>query len=114
MLFAKFGYAESTSQSIFEGEQESTNIIENPVTMPARTPEPTKLDKEVIEVTKMPNKIVKHDDDITFCKVINAISPDEIWVQDAVDSENYYEKYFFFLIFNYFTKQFIKERNSNF
>jgi hypothetical protein len=47
----------------------------------------------------MPNKIIKHDDKKVLCKVTNAISPNEIWVQDAVDSENYYEKYFKILIF---------------
>jgi hypothetical protein len=100
VLLTKFGYAEPTNSSIFDGEQESTNIIkENSVTMPARLPEPSNLDKEVIEVSKMPNKIIKHDDKKVLCKVTNAISPNEIWVQDAVDSENYYEKYFKILIF---------------
>lgn len=92
VLFTKLGYAQETNLSIFEGEQEAASVADNSIPMPKKLPEPSHLDKEVIEVSKMPNKIIKDDDKKIYCKVTNAISPNEIWVQDAVDSENYYEK----------------------
>jgi hypothetical protein len=91
VYFTKLGYAQAIDQSIFEGE----SLQVEPDLFLKRKEKPTKLDAEAQEVSKLPNKIVTDEsssENKIHCKVMNAISPSEIWVQDAVDSQSYYEK----------------------
>jgi hypothetical protein len=90
-MLTKLGYADCVNFSIFEGEKEQQKLEKaGGVVMVKKTPPVTKLEKELKEI--LPNKISKDKPQNTvYCKVTNAISPYEIWVQDIVDSENCFD-----------------------
>lgn len=111
VLFTKRGLATCINHSIFDGEKEipkesKSNVIK-------KKPLPTKLEMEVKELSDMPNKVIKvlHDNKV-LCKVTNAISPDEIWVQDVVDSNSCYDEFQNELLEKYMT--IYEENNEHF
>ena len=87
-MLTKLGFAETVKGVIFEGEKEKHKIEKyDSVFMVKKTPLETKLEKELKEL--LPKKISKDKPQNTvYCKVTNAISPYEIWVQDIFDSDN--------------------------
>ena len=91
VLITKLGYATSTNLLIFDGEKDQSTV--NKTNMLKKAPLPTSLEKEVSEMSTMPNKIIKTlPVNKVLCKVTNAVSPNEIWVQDIVDSNNCYDQ----------------------
>jgi hypothetical protein len=96
VMLTKLGYAKATNFCIFDGEKESTRRDESMLHIIKKTPTPSKLEREINEMIKLPNKIQKTKPSGTVrCKVTNALSPNEIWVQDVVDADSCYEKYKF-------------------
>ena len=91
ILLTKEGYASVTNMAIYEGEtkalqkEKSINIM--------KAPTPSKLELEVNKVVELPNKVLRRTPSSkVLCKVTNAYSPDEIWVQEVADAEGCYEK----------------------
>lgn len=92
VLLTKLELAEATNLCIFDGEQEVKDISK--VDFIKNIPKPTYLEKEAQEISKMPVKLIRElkDDNKVLCKVTNALSPNEIWIQDVVDSDSFYPK----------------------
>lgn len=95
VLLTKKGFAECTNFSIFEGEQSIAEGESSQMAiMPRKPSKPTRLENEIKEVCTLPNKIINTKPvNSVLCKVVNALSPSEIWVQDIIDSENFYQEF---------------------
>ncbi len=96
-MLTKLGMAESTSMTVFDGEKmESPKPTENfnqCKMLPPRL-QPTKMDKEIKDLSDLPNKVIKNKPkNSVMCKVTNAISPNEIWLIDIVDSSQCYDAF---------------------
>lgn len=53
-----------------------------------------KLEKDVGDIINQPKKTLKQrPSNSLVCKVTCAISPDEIWLQDVVDAQEWYQKF---------------------
>lgn len=93
-MLTKLGLAKCTNLSIFDGEKEQlkNNIGEKHLLK--RAPVQTNLEKITKEIKQMPNKVVSTiPNNTVLCKVTNALSPSEIWVQDVVDSNSLFEQF---------------------
>jgi len=91
ILMTKRSYASVTDMAIYEGEtkpvkkKKSINIMKEPT--------PSKLELLAKELKSLPNKVLKETPERKIlCKVTNAFSPEEIWVQDVTDAEGCYEQ----------------------
>lgn len=92
-MLTKLGYAECVNLSIFDGEKEQLKS-EAKIIIPKKEAQPTRLDNEIREISNMPNKVIKSKPSGSIlCKVTNAVSPSEIWLQDIVDSDNCFPFY---------------------
>lgn len=68
-------------------------MVKNPMKL-SKERKPSRLELEVNELSEMPDKLIKITPHAkVLCKVINALSPSEIWVQDIADSEGCYSKF---------------------
>jgi hypothetical protein len=94
LILTKLDYAICTNLSIFDEEKEKIKEQNNPFELLKKTPSKTILEIETNELIQSLhiNKIFKSKPhNSVLCKVTNAISPSEIWVQDIVDCESFYE-----------------------
>jgi hypothetical protein len=58
--------------------------------MPKKTPTETIFEKELRENFTQKHIYKDKPKNTAYCKVTNAISPNEIWVQEVYDSEIYF------------------------
>ena len=94
VALTNLGYAECTSLTIFSGEKEPEKINDGSALFRARQTA-TKLETNIkvhISNYGQNDKILKSTPtNSVLCKVTNAVSPGEIWVQDITHSDTYYE-----------------------
>ncbi|CAF0720767.1 unnamed protein product [Brachionus calyciflorus] len=91
VYLTKMNMAECTDLAIYDGENLQENSKEKH--MLKRAPVLTKLDKLAIDTKCFQNKVINSKPEKSIlCKVTNAMSPDEIWLQDVVDSDGLYEQ----------------------
>ncbi len=98
VMLTKLGLAECVNMAIFDGEKsESPKPVEklNEVKMLPSRVQPSEMDKEVKKLTELcPNKLITDKPkNMVMCKVTNAVSPNEIWLIDIVDSSQCYEAF---------------------
>jgi hypothetical protein len=94
VILTKLDYAKCSDLSIFDGEQDKISDKKNKFEVLKKTPSKTLLEIETNELIQslQINKILKSKPhNCVSCKVTNAISPCEIWLQDIVDCENYFD-----------------------
>lgn len=95
VMLTKFGMAECTDMSIYDGEvDQSVPTVSQFDKIWANKMVETRLEKELKEIMTYPNKIIKgRPKDTVLCKVTNTSSPYEIWVQDIVDANETYDQF---------------------
>ena len=95
VMLTKLGYAECSNLAIFNGEKEI--LKESEATFCQKIHQATKLESNVqvhISHYGQREKILYNaPTNSVLCKVTNAVSPSEIWVQDITHAENYYEAF---------------------
>lgn len=92
ILVAKLDYANANNPSIYDGEKEPIKKDHNI----KKDKGFSKLEIEATEVSKLlPDKVLASTPDTKIlCRVMNAISPSEIWVQDVADADDgFYAKF---------------------
>lgn len=93
VMLTKMGYAQCTNLSIYDGEKELPKVKDKHILK--RAPKMTKLEKSALKVASYSAKVQNSKpDNAVLCKVISADSPDEIWVQDVVDSDQIYDIFY--------------------
>ncbi|RNA45245.1 tudor domain-containing 6-like isoform X1, partial [Brachionus plicatilis] len=92
VMLTKLGFAECTNLSIYDGEKEIPKTKDKHILQRVRRA--TKLEKSAQKVAFYSAKVQNFKpDNAVLCKVLSADSPDELWVQDVVDSDQIYEKF---------------------
>lgn len=94
-MLNKIGYAETYDPAICEGEKEPTKEEDqNEVKFVKKRRELTQLERVVKEVCGISvNKFKSKPANSVYCRVTNAVSPSEIWVQDIVDAQSCFEQF---------------------
>lgn len=117
VMLIKMGLADCTEKGIYDGEgtamtttKSTSNLVvfDQPqpqvnISMPKnavsrhfqqsqKKPETVKLERDVRSVLGQPNKTLNHRPaNSVMCRVTAAISPSEIWLQDTVDADKWYQ-----------------------
>ena len=99
IMFHKLGFASMTDPSIMSDEpevQEKKKDHHLELLSPSgflKKHTPSNLDVCTREISRLPvKKMHLKPKDVVECKVTNAVSPNEIWVMDIQDKENYYQQ----------------------
>ena len=92
IMLTKLCYAQCTNLSIYDGEKETVKVKDKHILK--REPRMTRLEKSVqkmaLHSTKTQNFKPQNS---VLSKVLNADSPDELWIQDVVDSDKIYAEF---------------------
>ena len=87
--------ARLTTLSIYDGDTEQ--VIASPSSsdpiIPRKEHAPSLLEKEIKIMLSDTNKMTSKPKNSLMCKVTNAVSPDEIWIQDTIDSEKFFGQF---------------------